>query len=77
MAQELAANHNSHITLAASSSVNDDDSYYVESRNNLPTRSYNSPELETFIEEIMQMHDEFNTALEVFPTPRALFAHLH
>ena len=77
MDQELSANHDSDFTSAASSGTIDDDSYYVEARKNSPARLDNSPDIETFIEEILQMHDDVNTVLKEFSTPRGLFDHPH
>ena len=49
----------------------------MESCEKLPPRLYNCPEIETLIEEIVEMHDDKNTALEYFSIPRALFTHPH
>ena len=48
--QKLSDDHDSDVTLAASSGANDGNSDYVESCKNSPANSYNSPELETIIE---------------------------
>ena len=74
---ELAADHNSDVTSATSSGANDNGSYYVELHRNTPSRSDNSLEPKTIIEEIVQMHDDVNTVFKYFYTPRALFTHPH
>ena len=63
--------------LVASYGVNDDNSDYVQLRENLLARLDNSPELTTIIEDILQMHNDVNTAFKDFSTPRALFTHSH
>ena len=75
--QELAANHNSDVTSADSYGANDDDSEYMESRKNLPASLEKIPDLETRIEEIVEMHNDVNTVLEDFSSPREIFIQPH
>ena len=75
--QELSSNQDSDVTLSASSGTNYDDSYYVEMRKNSHARSDNSLKLKANTEEIWQIRNDLNAALEDFPTPRALFTHPH
>ena len=75
--QELAADHDSDVTSVASSGANNSDSDYVELYKNSPASSDNSPELETIIEKIVQMHNDVNTAIRYFSTPRAIFTYPH
>ena len=43
----------------------------------MPSISDNIPALEIIIEEILEIHYNFNTALEYFSTPKALFFQPH
>ena len=63
------ANQTNDVTLMTSSGANNNKSDYVESCEDLTARSDNSTELSTIIEEIVQMHEDINTALREFSTP--------
>ena len=75
--QELDSNNNSDVALVENSGANDNNSEYVESWKTSPTISDNSTKLKTLIEKIVEMHNDTNTAIKEFYTPRALFTHPH
>ena len=74
MDQEITINPDSDIILAASSGVDYKNSDYVELQRNSPTSLSNSLELETIIEDILQVHDDVKTVIEGFYNPIALFS---